>query len=1855
MSRLWLLFFALIWTAVVVNAQEGSGEASYSPTAATNGPAAPPRPGTDTILQENVNLFSGSLKVAVPLLQVAGRGGAGTTVAAVIQPDFIAGSGRHYVGGPWNLPLSELYKDTGSYGPKKEYYDKNLIRNGAGYGPGVLYTNWNSFLPFADATGTIRRRPAHLTFVDPLGNKHILRDQQIIDRKVTISSAPDPNYVWERAEDRYRNKASVGQVYRSVDDLGMLFVADDFINVPGSIDNQWGDHATDLLDYPILPSGYLYMRDGTRLRINSGYVTWLSDRNGNYTSFTYEPIYFAGQPGILKRVTQITDSLNRRVTIQYGNTITPDIITYEGVEGTSRSIKVQRKRLQDALQDGDYLVRSLRDLYPEYATELSTALYNPEIISSIEFPDSRSYQFKYDLYGELAYIRHPNGSITKYKYGAGTSNAPQKGGVQAGSHWTQVPDPFDFTGTAPWVDGVAKYWVFYRRVIEASSYLDEQTLSSRVTYSRPELPGGDDCPQCVKVDTFDNNNNLLARLKHYYYDQFSHQALRMEIHPRTDNPVLWSAGLEYKTETYNVVNNVPSLAITVEQTWTHGPINPTPGVGYWNWWDGDINKLTLPDRPRVIKTKTTLHEANLVSLKEFMYDEYLNPTDVKEYAYGANQPGALLRRTHTDYLTVNPVNNIDYTGQFYTPDGVHLLSLPWKQFVYAGTSTTPAARTEYEYDNYTADPPENHHAALTSRQSISGLCITLNAAGGCVSQSDGSYKARGNVTKVTAYSDAAAGTGAISVYTTYDVAGNAVSSMDALGNVSRIEYGDEFNDGVARDFATFAYPTRTLTPIPEPSPDPLTGPRGANVQLVSTSTYDYSSGLVTSSTDANNQTTLYSYKGPDNVVDPLNRIRMMTRPEGGGWTKYEYSDVPGNHFVHTQTLRQSSPTEQWVDVYEYADNLGRSIRTYTSDGSSQDKTWAVKDTEYDALSRVKRVSNPYYAASLTAPVDSQTLLWTTTSYDGLGRVVTVTTPDNAVIISAYKGNRVMVTDQAQVSKRSETDALGRLVEIVEFTRTLTDPTVVAESNAADYITTYEYDVQDNLHTVTQGTQTPRTFNYDSLKRLKSASNPESGTTNYEYDDAGNLRKKTDARHVQTECKYDKLNRLISRTYFVTGPTPPNYFDTPPVNYYYDGTGMPVGIPVPDYPLGRLTAVKSSVSETIYTGFDQMGRVKAHRQVVDPQTNQPQTYLLEYGYDAMGNMTSEKYPSGRVVNTEYDSAGRIAGVRKQDGNYYAGAGPTDENRIMYAAHGAIKSLRLGNGLWETVAYDDNRLQPTSIKLGTEQDSADRLQLSYDYGANNNGNLRTQTITVPTVNGVSGFTATQTYGYDFVNRLKTMSEAGGFSQTYDYDPYGNRALTGGWVPDQSLTPQQLSVYNQDNNRLRSREYDDAGNVTRDGLNQGHTFQYDGENRMVGFDGGASPVTLGVGYSYDGDGRRVKKVTAGSTTVFVYSAGGQLVAEYSSNAPPLPGGTSYFTTDNLGSPRAITNASGAVTSRHDYFPFGEEIPAGADGRRNTSQKYVIAGNVRQKFTGYERETETGLDYAQARYYASVQGRFTSADPLASSAKPTHPQTWNRYAYGLNNPLRFTDPNGMSFLDGFYQFVDDVKQKADDFWKKANDEMLAIFAAYTSAQQWDPQLGPVTEEQFGPLPSEERVRLGTFETWKTASQANTAAINLLDPAGASNAFTSFQEGDGLGFGFAILGGIGGAVGDAYKAGREGNIVYRALREGENPALGLRARNPGLETNVASHIMGKGDSNLISTTKDLSTATELFNSGHGVVAIDLNKVDAQVIDVSGGFGRGRVYSRSVAHREVLIVDHGGLMPPIPPEAISIIMSAIPR
>jgi RHS repeat-associated protein len=235
-------------------------------------------------------------------------------------------------------------------------------------------------------------------------------------------------------------------------------------------------------------------------------------------------------------------------------------------------------------------------------------------------------------------------------------------------------------------------------------------------------------------------------------------------------------------------------------------------------------------------------------------------------------------------------------------------------------------------------------------------------------------------------------------------------------------------------------------------------------------------------------------------------------------------------------------------------------------------------------------------------------------------------------------------------------------------------------------------------------------------------------------------------------------------------------------------------------------------------------------------------------------------------------------------------------------------------------------------------------------------------------------------------------------FGYDIWANllsASVTQGSAPMLSVG---VNTKNQINNS--GFVYDAAGNLTADGS---LTMTYDAENRMTS-------ANAGISYTYDGDGRRVKKGTsklywygAGADTLLETDASGNNPTEYvffngRRVARRSPSGVvNYYFADHLGSSRVVTNATGTILDDSDFYPFGGE-------RAVTS----TSGNV-YKFTGHERDSETGLDYMKARYGSGGLARFLVVDPVGINAlRLVNPQRLNLYSYAANNPLAYVDPDG-------------------------------------------------------------------------------------------------------------------------------------------------------------------------------------------------------------------------------------------------------
>ena len=1219
---------------------------------------------------------------------------------------------------------------------------------------------------------------------------------------------------------------------------GKVFVSGDGSAVTFISDTNYYDKV-DASPQNFFPSGYILFRDGTRYRIDAGAVSWIRDRNGNEVTFANGTA---------------TDSLNRQISIA-------NPITFKGFGGATRTVQISNASLSTRLRpcrtDPGYQCYSPQtyfQLFPSLEGS-SSSTFDPGVMSAITLPDGRQYQFYYNSYGELARVDLPTGGVIEFDY-SGSSGGT---GVISG---TYPGDPYS-------------EFAVYRRVVERRVYPDGVTLESKTTYSMDVNP--------TVVDHLKATGELISREKHYFSGSPS-----ATFFTGANSYPSYTDGREYQTQVFG--SDGTTELRRVNNNWQQGC-----AVSQWS--------NTVPNNPHIADSTSTIEPtgANQVSKQTFGFDCYNNPTDTYEYDFGTGAPAVnYTRRTHTDYLTVNPVNGGAYDAlnpSTTNPDinaTYHLRSLPKQQSVY-DAGGVERARTTYEYDNYASDA---NHAALMPRSNISGLCTVITSPTLCDNTNPPGYLSRGNVTATTrSLLVNGSVTGSISAYAQYDIVGNVVKAIDGRGYATNIDYNDRFGapDGEAQSnsapallagLTSFAFATKVTNAFSQ----------------TSYGQFDYYLGRPVDGEDVNGVVASGYYS---DLLDRPTKIIRARNQTVENQTTFTYDDI-GHTITTTSDLNTNNDPAPLTSKVIY-DDLGRTIETRQYEGGTN---YIATQTQYDALGRAYKVSNPF------RPWQSETVIWTTTGFDALGRINSVTTPDSAVVTTSFVGNFVTVTDQTGKQRKSVTDALGRLRQVYE-----------APNDANyNYLTSYDYDTLDNLTTVTQGTQT-RSFAYDSLKRLTAATNPESGSINYQYDENGNLLVKTDARSVSTHFAYDALNRVSRRWYNGSSATTATTNNSPVLpsgvgasneaNFYYDSQSLPAGAPTfsRGVSTGRLVALTYGTSSSAgdYYGYDSLGR-----QTLKIQQIGGINYQLTPTYNLAGAITALTYPSGHTITNLYDSAGRMSSFI---GNLGDGASRTYSTGMIYSSLGGITKEQFGtttpiyNKLFYNVRGQLSEIRDSTSYTGPTDTTWNRGAIINHYSdqcwgmcsghsmTDNNGNLKHQDNYIPDNEQVTSYhTFTDSFAYDSLNRLQTVAEnyyvsstnqtTTPWQQSYSYDRYGNRTInTINQTPSTygtginniqfAVDPMTNRLYAPNDPSHTLMDYDLAGNLKQDSYTGAGGRTYDGENRMISAWGGNNQSQV---YTYDANGQRVRRKVDNVETWQVYGMAGELVAEY-----PMNGGVS------------------------------------------------------------------------------------------------------------------------------------------------------------------------------------------------------------------------------------------------------------------------------------------------------------------------------------------------------------------------------
>ena len=600
-------------------------------------------------------------------------------------------------------------------------------------------------------------------------------------------------------------------------------------------------------------------------------------------------------------------------------------------------------------------------------------------------------------------------------------------------------------------------------------------------------------------------------------------------------------------------------------------------------------------------------------------------------------------------------------------------------------------------------------------------------------------------------------------------------------------------------------------------------------------------------------------------------------------------------------------------------------------------------------------------------------------------------------------------------------------------------------------TSYGYDpIFGNLATVTAPlTQGNRSFEYISDSTgcdngfLWKETHPESGDTTYEHSCLGLVTRRTRVGGEVTTSSYDRAGRL-------TGIAYPDAAGS--VALGYDGAGHRTSL--------------SNLSASATLTFDNAGRLET---VTRDIVGGPTGLVTSYGYDSLDRLHTITYPSGRVVTYGWDDRNWLTSVTGEEGS-----GVEYISDVTYYSSGAPHLVTFANSVATSYAIDPrNRVRGITTKRGAST-YLKSVGLQYDFASN-----------VTYWQDYLDPANSRVFGYDDLNRLTSAWSPGLWgSLAYTYDELGNRRTE---THDGGVT---TYVYDGSTSRLSGLtgaegttfEYDDLGRVTReastpwdeifsDGFESGDTsawgggtsppgtliYTFNAADQLLEVEESGQP--LGV-YGYDGDGLRVSATSGGETVYYLrneagdtlaeYDGGGQLIAEYlyangrqiGKVEPDGAGGdkVSTFHPDHLGTAMLITSDTGVVTWHGEYEPFGEPVTS-----TGTPDRY--------RFTQHELDTETDLVYAKARYYHPKIGRFLSVDPATDTKKATEsPQSWNKYAYALNNPTRYVDP------DGRLVFESDPEHPVSQ-----QDIKMAYQAQEDLRQNLTPAVKTFFEEAFG------------------------------------------------------------------------------------------------------------------------------------------------------------------------------------------------
>lgn len=759
----------------------------------------------------------------------------------------------------------------------------------------------------------------------------------------------------------------------------------------------------------------------------------------------------------------------------------------------------------------------------------------------------------------------------------------------------------------------------------------------------------------------------------------------------------------------------------------------------------------------------------------------------------------------------------------------------------------------------------------------------------------------------------------------------------------------------------------------------------------------------------------YTYDTFGNMLtetdDTVEDSPLTTRHSYDSWGRETNTTTPSGAEIKTlygwgpnQSMRyyklSYSLGQPWQKTWY--DSCGRIVKT---ESVGEGGLLSTTETKYN--SKGQETETVHTAGKLT--------LSTSKEYDSRGRITKEASSAGKTVSYTYGNRKISVTDSGRTTVR-EYDAQGNV-------RKITDPLTTLE---------YRYFSNGNPSCVTCGGSTVR-MEYDEAGNRTKLDDPDAGVTTTVYDAEGKIQSQTDGRGVKKSYRYDRLGRLVYRTGALQD-----------VSYSYDKRG---NVTSEEHGNNRITHVydKYSRQTAEYRDFDG-GETQLHRWKYNKfgdiiQETYANGSSVDYVYDAYGNNTAlivnndtvwQETSKDGLVTTESLFGGKYTCQKSHDDNgYLTGlllkntADGKTLRQLKYKYDGATGNMTSRrdeqDGVEEIFTYDSlDRL--LSCHKNFFICANDGVLRPYDNQLN--GAFPGDAVVNPGAGeiGKIDFLNTDKYTYSADGNILTFPTSGKYTYSQEH-PHAVERISG---PVKKFPSTSQNIYYNDIGKT------DAVSEKKEDGEYYLDFYYGPDDErwttyLTIYNKTVKTILFGSGYEKIDD--------SGTLREFTYIGNGLLY--YSEN-----GGEAellYMFTDAQGSVSDIYDREGNIVFSAGYDPWGNMTVSKND-----------IGFVRG-YTGHEMLPEFGLINMNGRMYDPQLGRFLSPDNYVQM--PDNSQSFNRFSYCLNNPLKYTDPSGEMFGIDDLLFITAVGAVSGMMNAKANGESLwkgALFGGLSSAASY-------------------------------------------------------------------------------------------------------------------------------------------------------------------------------------------------------------